>query len=104
MVIQQVRCVNYNLYITGLVPTSEWEGTIVYRTHKDGQINKFVEKYVKDTQHNNCVTTPTRFIPIDYLYNFVYNNVEVKGKSFKLQEVLIDNLDMPQEPLGGNFG
>lgn len=49
MVIQQVRCVNYNLYITGLVPTSEWEGTIVYRTHKDGQINKFIEKYVKDT-------------------------------------------------------
>ena len=101
MVIQQVRCVNYNLYITGLVPTSEWEGTIVYRTHKDGQINKFVEKYVKDTQRNNCVTTPTRFIPIDYLYNFVYNNVE--GEYFKLQEVLIDNLE-PEPPLGGNFG
>lgn len=101
MVIQQVRCVNYNLYITGLVPTSEWEGTIVYRTHKDGQINKFVEKYVKDTQRNNCVTTPTRFIPIDYLYNFVYNNVE--GEYFKLQEVLIDNLE-PETLLGGNFG
>ena len=83
--------------------TSEWEGTIVYRTHKDGQINKFVEKYVKDTQHNNCVTTPTRFIPIDYLYNFVYNNVEVEGEYFKLQEVLIDNLE-PETPLGGNFG
>lgn len=41
---------------------------------------------------------------IGYLYNFVYNNVEVEGKSFKLQEVLIDNLDNPQEPLGGNFG
>ena len=103
MVIQQVRCVNYNLYITGLVPTSEWEGTIVYRTHKDGQINKFVEKYVKDTQRNNCVTTPTRFIPIDYLYNFVYNNVEVEGEYFKLQEVLIDNLE-PETPLGSNFG
>ena len=103
MVIQQVRCVNYNLYITGLVPISEWEGTIVYRTHKDGQINKFVEKYVKDTQRNNCVTTPTRFIPIDYLYNFVYNNVEVEGEYFKLQEVLIDNLE-PETPLGGNFG
>ena len=99
MIVQQVRCVNYNLYITGLVPTSE--GTIVYRTHKDGQINKFVEKYAKDTQHNNCIITATRFIPIDYLYNFVYNNVEVKGKSFKLQEVLID---APQKPLGGNFG
>lgn len=34
----------------------------------------------------------------------VFNNVEVKGKSFKLQEVLIDNLDAPQKPLGGNFG
>lgn len=103
MVIQQVRCVNYNLYITGLVPTSEWEGTIVYRIHKDGQINKFVEKYAKDTQHDNCVITATRFIHIDYLYNFVYNNVEVKGKSFKLQEVLIDNLES-ETPLGSNFG
>ena len=101
MIIQQVHLNNSDLYITGISPINEWEGTIVYRTHKDGQINKFIEKYVKDTQHNNCVTTPTRFIPIDYLYNFVYNNVEVKGKSFKLQEVLIDNLDTP---LGGNFG
>lgn len=104
MVIQQVRCVNYNLYITGLVPTSEWEGTIVYRVYKDKQIDKFVEKYVKDTQHDNCVTTATRFIPIDFLYNFVSNNVEVEENSFKLQEVLIDNLDLPQKPLGGNFG
>lgn len=40
---------------------------------------------------------------IDYLYNFVFNNVEVKGKSFKLQEVLIDNLEL-ETPLGGNFG
>ena len=39
---------------------------------------------------------------IDYLYNFVYNNVEVEGKSFKLQEVLIDNLE-PETSLGGNF-
>ena len=104
MVIQQVRCINYNLYITGLVPTSEWEGTIVYRIHRDGRINKFIEKYAKDTQHDNCVITATRFIPIDFLYNFVFNNVEVKENSFKLQEVLIDNLDLPQEPLGGNFG
>lgn len=104
MIVQQVRCVNYNLYITGLVPTSEWEGTIVYRLYKDGNITKHVEKYTKDTQHDNCITTPTRFMSIDYLYNFVYNNVEVKGKSFKLQEVLIDNLDTPQKPLGGNFG
>lgn len=40
---------------------------------------------------------------IDYLYNFVYNNVEVEGEYFKLQEVLIDNLE-PETPLGGNFG
>ena len=71
--------------------------------YKDGNITKHVEKYVKDTQRNNCVTTPTRFIPIDYLYNFVYNNVEVEGEYFKLQEVLIDNLE-PETPLGGNFG
>ena len=103
MVIQQVRCINYNLYITGLVPTSEWEGTIVYRMHKDGQINKFVEGYTKDMNHNNCIITATRFIPIDYLYSFVFNNVEVEGNSFKLQEVLIDNLE-PETPLGGNFG
>lgn len=29
--------------------------------------------------------------------------VFIKGKSFKLQEVLIDNLE-PETPLGGNFG
>ena len=40
---------------------------------------------------------------IDYLYNFIFNNVEVEGKSFKLQEVLIDSLE-PETPLGGNFG
>lgn len=56
--------------------------------YKGGDITKHVEKYKKDTQHDHCVT-PTRFMSIDYLYNFVFNNVEVKGKSFKLQEVLI---------------
>ena len=95
MIIQQVHLGNSDLYITGISPINEWEGTIVYRLYKDGNITKHVERYVKDTQHNNCITTPTRFISIDYLYNFVYNNVEVKEKSFKLQEVLIDNLDMP---------
>lgn len=70
-----------------------------YRLYKGGNITKHVEKYQKDTQHDHC--TPTRFMSIDYLYNFVYNNVEVEGKSFKLQEVLIDNLETP---LGGNFG
>ena len=95
MIIQQVHLGNGDLYITGISPINEWEGTIVYRSYKDGNITKHVERYVKDTQHNNCITTPTRFISIDYLYNFVYNNVEVKGKSFKLQEVFIDNLDMP---------
>lgn len=95
MIIQQVHLGNSDLYITGISPINEWEGIIVYRLYKDGNITKHVERYVKDTQHDNCVTTPARFISIDYLYNFVYNNVEVKGKSFKLQEVLIDNLDMP---------
>lgn len=68
-----------------------------YSLYKGGNITKHVEKY----QHDHCITTPTRFMSIDYLYNFVYNNVEVEGKSFKLQEVLIDNLETP---LGGNFG
>ena len=101
MIIQQVHLSNSDLYITGISPINEWEGTIIYRLYKDGNITKHVERYVKDTQHNNCVTTPTRFIPIDYLYNFVYNNVE--GEYFKLPEVLIDNLE-PETPLGGNFG
>lgn len=96
MIIQQVHLNNSDLYITGISPINEWEGTIVYRLYKDGNITKHVEKYKKDPQHNNCITTPTRFIPIDYLYNFVFNNVEVKENSFKLQEVLIDNLDVPQ--------
>lgn len=96
MIIQQVHLnSSSDLYITGISPINEWEGTIVYRLYKDGNITKHVEKYKKDIQHDNCIT-PTRFIPIDYLYNFVYNNVEVKGQSFKLQEVLIDNLDVPQ--------
>lgn len=101
MIIQQVHLSNSDLYITGISPTNEWEGTIVYRLYKDGNMTKHVEKYVKDIQHDNCITTPTRFMSICYLYNFVYNNVEVEGESFKLQEVLIDNLDTP---LGGNFG
>ena len=102
MIIQQVHLSNSDLYITGS-PINEWEGTIVYRLYKDGNITKHVEKYVKDTQHDHCITTPTRFMSIDYLYNFVFNNVEIEGESFKLQEVLIDNLE-PEKPLGGNFG
>lgn len=104
MIIQQVHLnSNSDLYITGISPINEWEGTIVYRLYKDGNITKHVEKYKKDPQHDHCITTPTRFMSIDYLYNFVYNNIEVEGKSFKLQEVLIDNLE-PETPLGGNFG
>ena len=101
MIIQQVHLNNRKLYITGISPINEWEGTIVYRLYKDGNITKHVEQYKKDTRHDNCITTPTRFMSIDYLYNFVYNNVEIEGKSFKLQEVLIDSLE---PPLGGNFG
>ena len=104
MIIQQVHLnSSSDLYITGISPINEQEGTIVYRLYKDGNITKHVEKYKKDSQHDHCITTPTRFMSIDYLYNFVYNNVEVEGKSFKLQEVLIDSLE-PETPLGGNFG
>lgn len=95
MIIQQVHLGNSDLYITGISPINEWEGTIVYRLYKDGNITKHVEQYKKDPQHDPCIITPTRFMSIDYLYNFVFNNVEIKGKSFKLQEVLIDNLDTP---------
>lgn len=38
MIIQQVKCANYNLYITGVSPKDETHGTIVYRIHKDGNI------------------------------------------------------------------
>ena len=94
---QQVHLNNSNLYITGISPINEWD----YSLYKDSNITKHVERYKKDTQHDYCITTPTRFMSIDYLYNFVYNNVEIEGKSFKLQEVLIDNLEPPLE---GNFG
>ena len=62
---------------------NEWEGTIVYRLYKDGNITKHVEKYKKDPQHDHCITTPTRFLSSDYLYNFVFNNVAIEGKSFE---------------------
>ena len=96
------------MYITGVSPTSEWEGTIVYRTHKDGNIQKVAEKYWKDPEHKGLVLTPTRFLAINYIYKFIALNTEINDKGeFKLQEVLIDSLEpdnKPDEPLGGNFG
>ena len=36
MIIQQVHLNNSDLYITGISPINEWEGTIVYRLYKGG--------------------------------------------------------------------
>lgn len=47
MIIQQVHLNNSDLYITGISPINEWEGTIVYRLYKGGNITKHVEKYQK---------------------------------------------------------
>ena len=47
MIIQQVHLNNSDLYITGISPINEWEGTIVYRLYKDGNITKHVEQYKK---------------------------------------------------------
>ena len=105
MIIQQVKCANYNLYITGVSPKDETHGTIVYRIHKDGNIQKFVEEYEPDTGHKDCILTITRFIPLAYLYRFIALNQD-SDKEFVLKETLIDSLepDKPIKPLGGNFG
>ena len=104
MIIQQVKCNNYNLYITGVSPKDETHGTIVYRIHKDGNIQKFVEEYEPDPGHKDCILTITRFIPLAYLYRFITLNQDL-DKEFVLKEILIDSLepDKPIEPLGGNF-
>ena len=105
MIIQQVKCNNYNLYITGVSPKDETHGTIVYRIHKDGNIQKFVEEYEPDPGHKDCILTITRFIPLAYLYRFIALNQD-SDKEFVLKETLIDSLepDKPIEPSGGNFG
>ena len=105
MIIQQVKCNNYNLYITGVSPKDETHGTIVYRIHKDGNIQKFVEEYKPDPGHKDCILTITRFIPLAYLYRFIALNQGL-DKGFELKEILIDSLepDKPIKPLGGNFG
>ena len=105
MIIQQVKCNDYNLYITGVSPKDETHGTIVYRVHKDGNIQKFVEEYEPDPGHKDCILTITRFIPLAYLYRFIALNQD-SDKEFVLKETLIDSLepDKPIGPLGGNFG
>ena len=105
MIIQQVKCNNYNLYITGVSPKDETHGTIVYRVHKDGNIQKFIEEYEPDPGHKDCILTITRFIPLAYLYRFIALNQD-SDKEFVLKETLIDSLepDKPIGPLGGNFG
>lgn len=105
MIIQQVKCNNYNLYITGVSPKDETHGTIVYRVHKDGNIQKFVEEYEPDPGHKDCILTITRFIPLAYLYRFIALNQD-SDKEFVLKETLIDSLepDKPIKPSGGNFG
>ena len=68
MIIQQVHLNRgSDLYITGISPINEWEGTIVYRLYKDGNITKHVEKYKKEPKHDHCITKQTRFMYIDYL-------------------------------------
>lgn len=105
MIIQQVKCNNYNLYITGVSPKDETHGTIVYRVHKDGNIQKFVEEYEPDPGHKDCILTITRFIPLAYLYRFIALNQDL-DKEFELKKTLIDSLepDKPIGPLDGNFG
>ena len=107
MIIQQVKCNNYNLYITGVSPKDETHGTIVYRVHKDGNIQKFVEEYEPDPGHKDCILTITRFIPLAYLYRFIaLNQGQDLDKEFVLKETLIDSLE-PDKQIGhsgGNFG
>ena len=105
MIIQQVKCNNYNLYITGVSPKDETHGIIVYRIHKDGNIQKFVEEYEPDPGHKDCILTITRFIPLAYLYRFIALNQD-SDKEFVLKETLIDSLEpnKPIKPSGGNFG
>lgn len=107
MIIQQVRCDNYNFYITGVSPTSETEGTVIYRVYKDGNIQKFVEKYWKDPDRQGIALTPTRFLSYAYIYRFIAVNQGLDlDKEFELKETLIESLEpnKPIEPSGGNFG
>lgn len=101
MVIQQVRVGNYNIYITGLIPKSQNEGTIIYRRHKNGQIDKITEEYYNDSQYKNCITTPTIHIPTYFIIKFLADNDSVdKDGNVILKEVLIDK---PEEDFN-NFG
>jgi len=108
VIIQQVRCGNYNLYITGVFPKDEKHGTIIYRIHKDSNIQKFIEEYEPDPEHKECILTTTRFIPLAYIYKFVAENQgRDLSQNFELKDTIIDSLepdDKPDEPLGGNFG
>lgn len=105
MIIQQVHMSKCDLYITGVSPRTEWEGTIVFRLYENGKVIKCVEPYFKHPDKENCISTKRFFIPIMYLFNFIALNTEVnENGEFKLKEVLIDSLDLPTEPLGGNFG
>lgn len=102
MVIQQVHLNDCDLYITGISPINEWEGTIVYRLYENGSITKHVEKYKKDIQREGFITTDSFFISRDYIFKFLTDNQE--NGEILLKEILIDTLDLPIEPLGGNFG
>ena len=64
MIIQQVHLNNSDLYITGISPINEWEGTIVYRLYKGGNITKHVEKYQKDTRHDHCILLQLDLCPL----------------------------------------
>lgn len=105
MIIQQVHLGKCDMYITGISPTTEWEGTIVYRLYENGKVTKHVDHYFKHPDKKDCVSTTRFFIPRIYLFKFIAENSEVKENGeFELKEVLIDTLDKPIEPLGGNFG
>lgn len=105
MVIQQVHLSDCDLYITGVSPINIWEGTIVYRLYEKGQITKHVEKYRKDKERERFVTTDTFFFPLDYVLKFLGDNQGKNvGEEIDIKEILIDSLDSPTEPLGGNFG
>lgn len=80
MVIQQVRVGDYNIYITGLIPKSQNEGTIIYRRHKNGQVDKITEDYYNDPQYKDCITTPTIHIPMYYIAKFLADNGKADKK------------------------
>lgn len=101
MVIQQVRVGDYNIYITGIIPKSQDEGTIIYRRHKNSQVDKITENYCNDPQYKNCITTPTIHIPMYFIAKFLADNGKTdKDGNILLEEVLIDK---PEENFN-NFG